>query len=270
CAGSSAFLYTLEGESMNTRIERLRSESISTFPLVSGERAELLTSFYRSLDPGEHSVPVRRALAFQHLLEQQSIHIGEDELIVGERGPRPKATPTYPELCCHTLDDLRILPTRGKTPFQVDESTRTLYADTVIPFWDGRSMRDRVFAAMSPEWTAAFEAGVFTEFMEQRSPGHAVLDDKIYRLGFADFKAWIAASKERIAALDDPAKGEKLEELRAMSICCDAIVRFAERHAERARQMAETADAERRDELLQIAEVCEWVPRHAPRTFHEA
>jgi len=255
---------------MNTRIERLRSESISALPLVSGERAELLTSFYRSLDPEEHSVPVCRALAFQHLLEQQSIHIGEDELIVGERGPGPKATPTYPELCSHTLEDLRILSTRGKTPFQVDESTRALYADTIIPFWGGQSMRDRVFAAMSPEWTAAFEAGVFTEFMEQRSPGHAVLDDKIYRLGFADFKAWIATSQEQIAASDNPAKGEKLEELTAMSICCDAIIRFAERHAERAQQMAKTADPERRDELLRIAEVCAWVPRHAPRTFHEA
>ena len=147
---------------MNTRIERLHNESVNVLPSVSSERAELMTSFYRSLDPREHSVPVLRALALRHLLEQQSIHIGEDELIVGERGPRPKATPTYPELCCHTLEDLRILPTRGKTPFQVDESTRALYADTVIPFWDGRSMRDRVFAAMSPEWTAAFEAGVFT------------------------------------------------------------------------------------------------------------
>ncbi len=255
---------------MNKRIERLHNESVNTLPSVSSERAELLTSFYQSLDPGEHSVPVRRGLAFRHLLEQQTIHIGEDELIVGERGPRPKATPTYPELCCHTLDDLRILSTRGKTPFQVDESTRTLYADTVIPFWDGRSMRDRVFAAMSPEWTAAFEAGVFTEFMEQRSPGHAVLDDKIYRLGFADFKVWIVASKERIAASDDASKDEKLEELEAMSICCDAIVYFAERHADRARQMAEMADAERRDELLLIAAVCEWVPRHAPMTFHGA
>ena len=255
---------------MNKRIERLHNESVNALPSVSSERAELLTSFCRSLDPGEHSVAVCRALALRHLLEQQSIHIGEDELIVGERGPRPKATPTYPELCCHTLEDLHILPIRGKTPFQVDESTRALYADTIVPFWDGRSMRDRVFAAMSPEWTAAFEAGVFTEFMEQRSPGHAVLDDKIYRLGFTDFKARIGASKERIAASDDPAKDEKLEELEAMSICCDAIIRFAERHAERARQMAETANPERRDELLRIAEVCEWVPQHAPRTFHEA
>ena len=255
---------------MNTRTERLRSECLNAVPSVSGERAELLTSFYQSLDSDKRSVPVQRALAFRHLLERQRIHIGEDELIVGERGPGPKATPTYPELCCHTLEDLYILPTRGKTPFQVDEGTRALYADIVIPFWDGRSMRDRVFAAMSPGWTAAFEAGVFTEFMEQRSPGHAVLDDKIYRLGFDDFKAWIERSKERIAASDDPAKGGKLEELEAMSICCDAIVRFAKRHAEQARQLAESAGADRRDELLRIAEVCEWVPRRTPRTFREA
>jgi len=256
---------------MNTRIERLRNECVNAVPSVSNERAELLTSFCRSSDSDKRSVAVQRALAFQHLLGHQRIHIGEDELIVGERGPEPKATPTYPELCCHTLEDLRILATRGKTPFQVDEDTRSLYADTVIPFWDGRSMRDRVFAVMSSEWTAAFEAGVFTEFMEQRSPGHAVLDDKIYRLGFDDFKEWIEASKARIAASDDPSKGGMIEELEAMSICCDAIIRFAERHAELARRLAEeTRDLERRDELLRIAEACEWVPRHAPRTFHEA
>ena len=255
---------------MNDRIERLRKESVDTPPSVSGERAELLTSFYRSLEAGSHSAPVQRALAFRHLLEHQPIHVGESELIVGERGPAPKATPTYPELCCHTLEDLRSLPSRGKTPFRVDEKIRTLYAEDVIPFWQGRSMRDRVFDAMPPAWKAAFEAGVFTEFMEQRSPGHAVLDDKIYRLGFEDFKAWIESSRERIASSDDPAKGEKLEELEAMAICCDAIVRFAERHVERARELADTAGPKRRDELLRIADVCERVPRRAPRTFHEA
>ncbi len=255
---------------MNERIERLRRESVDTPPSVSGERAELLTSFYHSLGTESYSVPVQRALAFRYLLEHQSIHVGENELIVGERGPSPKATPTYPELCCHTLEDLRVLPIRGKTPFRVDEATRDLYAEDVIPFWAGRSMRDRVFTAMTPEWTAAFEAGVFTEFMEQRSPGHAVLDDKIYRLGFEEFKTWIESSRERIASSGDPAKDEKLEELKAMAICCDAIVRFAERHAERARELADTAAPQQRDVLLRIAEVCEWVPRRAPRTFHEA
>ncbi len=255
---------------MNERIERLRNECVNTPPSVSGERARLLTSFYASLDPNEHSVPVQRALALRHLLEHQAIHIGEGELIVGERGPAPKATPTYPELCCHTMEDLRVLPVRGKTPFAVEDETHSLYADAVIPYWEGRSMRDRVFAEMSPEWKAAFEAGVFTEFMEQRSPGHAVLDDKIYRLGMDDFAAWIESSRQRIESSDDPAKGAKLEELEAMSICCGAIVRFAERHAERARKLAADAEPDRRAELHRIAEICETVPRNAPKTFHEA
>ena len=256
---------------MNARIERLRTECLQTVPSISGERARLLTAFYRSPEAQARPVAVQRALAFKHLLERQPIHIGSGELIVGERGPAPKATPTYPELCCHTLDDLRVLSTRRETQFQVDEPTRALYAETVIPYWKGRSMRDRVFASMSPKWTAAFEAAVFTEFMEQRSPGHAVLDDKIYRLGFDDFAAQIEASRARIAGSDDPAKQEKLDELEAMSIACGAIVRLAERHAERARELAGACDdPARRDELLRIAEVCDRVPRHAPRTFHEA
>jgi pyruvate formate-lyase/glycerol dehydratase family glycyl radical enzyme len=256
---------------MNPRVKKLRDQCLAAAPSVSGERARLLTSFYRSLDDNGTSAPVTRALALRHLLENQTIHIGDGELIVGERGPTPRATPTYPELCCHTLEDLRILPTRGKTPFSVDEETRSLYAETVIPFWQGRSMRDRVFAAMSPEWIGAFEAGVFTEFMEQRSPGHAILDDKIYRLGLDDLKAWIDRSRARIEASDDPAKTEKLEELQAMSIACDAVIRFAERHAQRARELAANESNERRrNELHRIAEICEWVPRHAPRTFHEA
>jgi len=237
---------------------------------VSGERARLLTDFYAESDTSKDPVPVVRARAFAYLLDHQPIHIGDGELIVGERGPGPKATPTYPELCCHTLEDLDALPSRGKTPFAVDEETRALYAKTVIPYWKDRSMRHRVFSAMDTAWIDAFEAGVFTEFMEQRSPGHAVLDDKIYRLGFEDFAAWIERSRAKIAACSEPDREERLAELDAMSVVCDAIIRFAGRHANRARELAEIAGLGRRDELLRIAEVCERVPRHAPRTFHEA
>ena len=189
-------------------------------------------------------ISLQRARALKYLLENQSIFIGADELIVGERGPQPKAASTYPELCCHSLDDLDILPSRRKTPFLVDEETRTLYEETVIPFWSGNSMRDRVFAAMSDEWREAFDAGVFTEFMEQRAPGHAVLDDKIYRAGLEDFKDRIKAARERIAKAAEISEDDaqaRLNELEAMSICCDAVIRFAERHAELARKLAETA-----------------------------
>jgi len=256
---------------MNARIERLRSRSVDTRPYVSSERAELLTAFYKSGEPARHSVPVGRALAFRHLMEHRTICIGDDELLVGERGPAPKATPTYPELCCHSLEDLRILATRERTPFAVSDHVREVYEREIIPFWRGRTIREKLFASMTPQWRDAFDAGVFTEFMEQRAFGHAILDDKIYHRGIVDFKARIAAVREGIDWLNDPRAFDKDEELRAMDICCDALIGFAERHAALARELADAeADPRRKAELLRIAEVCSHVPAHAPRTFHEA
>ena len=104
---------------MTDRVKRLRQESVETRPYISSERAELITDFYASGEVEKHSVPVARALAFRYLIEHRTIYIGEGELIVGERGPAPKATPTYPELCCHSLQDLEILNSREKIRFAV-------------------------------------------------------------------------------------------------------------------------------------------------------
>ena len=172
--------------SLSERVVRLRERSQAAVPRVSSERARLLTSFYAAEADRSVSAPVLRARAFAYLLAHKTVWIGADELIVGERGEAPRATPTFPELCCHTLEDLDILDTREKIPFKVAPEVRTYYEQEAIPFWRGRTMRDRIFAAMTPEWLTAYGAGVFTEFMEQRAPGHTVLDDKIYRKGLLD------------------------------------------------------------------------------------
>ncbi len=255
---------------MTERVARLREQSLAAHPTLSTERAELLTDFYKR-DQGLTSVPVRRARAFQYLMERKTIYIGEGELIVGEKGPFPKAAPTYPELCCHSLEDLDILNSREKIPFAVSEEARRVYEETIIPFWRGKSLRDLLFQEMTEEWKAAYEAGIFTEFMEQRAPGHTVLDDKIYRKGFLDFKRDIQRSLENLDYLNDPDAYDKQEELKAMLICADALIRFAERHAEKARELAaREEDPQRRKELERIAEVCSHVPAHPPRDFWEA
>ena len=255
---------------MTERVRRLREQSLQAEETLCAERAVLLTEFYRQ-DLGPVSPPVRRALAFQYLLEHKTICINEGELIVGEKGSAPKAAPTYPELCCHSLEDLDILNSREKIPFKVSPQTRQVYQETIIPFWQGRSMRDLLFREMTPEWLDAYEAGVFTEFMEQRAPGHTVLDDKIYHRGMLDFQAEI---DRRLASLDylhDPTAYDQQEELRAMRIAAGALIRFAARHAEKAREMAaREPDLQRRRELLRIAEVCTHVPAHAPRDLWEA
>ncbi len=256
---------------MSERVRRLRQRSREAVPSISSERAELLTAFYRQTEGRLMSAPVRRARAFQYLMEQKAIYLGEGELIVGEKGPAPKAAPTYPELCCHTLDDLAILDSREKVAFAVSDSVRRTYRETIIPFWQGKSMRDRIFEEMTDAWKAAYEAGVYTEFMEQRSPGHTVLDGKIYRRGLLDVKREIEERLGDLDYLNDPEAYDKQEELKAMGLCIDGLIRLAERHAERARERAaETADPTRRRELERIAEVCSRVPAHAPRDFWEA
>jgi len=256
--------------SMNERVTRLRQQSLDAVPVISTERAELMTQFYQQ-DVGLVSAPVRRAMAFRSLMENKAICINDGELIVGEKGPAPKATPTYPELCCHSLDDLDILNSREKIPFAVSPQVRQVYEEKIIPFWRGKSMRELLFQEMTDEWIAAYEAGIFTEFMEQRAPGHTVLDDKIYRKGFLDFKRDIHRSLENLDYLNDPQAYSKQEELRAMLICADALIHFAGRHAKKAKELAQQeSDPQRKRELERIAQVCSRVPAHAPRNFWEA
>jgi formate C-acetyltransferase len=255
---------------MTDRTARLRQLSLDTPPSLSAERARLLTEFYQAHE-GRLSTPVLRARAFLHLCQHKSIYLGDDELIVGERGPAPKVVPTFPELTCHSLEDLRILNSRPKTWYRVDDDCLRLYEQTVIPYWRGRSLRDRLFASLPADWHAAYEAGIFTEFMEQRAPGHTVLDDKIYRKGLLDFKRDIAGALEQLDDLTDPEAYDKRETLRSFDVACDAVLTFARRHADLARQRAaDEPRAARRAELLHIAEVCDRVPAHAPRNFHEA
>ncbi len=255
---------------MTERVARLRAASLEAQPFLSSERAELMTRFYRDHAAGL-STPMRRAKSFEYLLAHESICIMPGELIVGERGPSPKGTPTYPELCCHTMSDLAIIDGREKIRFQVDERVRDVYEREIIPFWSGKSIRDLLFGQMADEWKDAYEAGVFTEFMEQRAPGHTVLDDKIYRQGFRDVIARIDAQIASLDLLTDARAYDKREELRAMRTCAAAIIRFAGRHAEEAERLAASeTDAVRRQDLLRVASNCRRVPAQAPRDFWEA
>ena len=256
---------------MNQRIKQLRKQSREAIPYLSLERAELITEFYRSIANQNLSPPVARAQAFKHILKNKKICINEGELIVGERGPKPKATPTYPEVCCHTLHDLEILDTRDKISFKVSEETKRKSKDIIIPFWKGKSIRDRIFSQMDQRWLDAYEAGIFTEFMEQRAPGHTAGGGNIWRKGFSDFKQEIKESIENLDNYDKPEASKRLEQLKGMEIAADAIISFAKRYSYEASKLAEIeSEPKRKQELEKIAEICSNVPERAPETFWEA
>ena len=281
---------------MNDRIRRLRQQNMDTPTTLSIDRALIETAFYKE-NYGTMPTPVLRARNFYEICKKKNIYIGEDELIVGERGPKPKAVPTFPELTCHSVEDLHTLDTRELQSYHISQQDIDTYEREVIPYWKGKTQRERIFNHVSREWEEAYHAGVFTEFMEQRAAGHTAMDGKMYHEGLLDVKARI---EKRIAELDyinDPEATDKQQELEAMAISCDAAILFAERHAELAEQMAaelseksggelipspdgtaasnsirntQHAKQKRIAELNKIAEVCRWVPAHAPRDLWEA
>ncbi|MFC2115692.1 trans-4-hydroxy-L-proline dehydratase [Bacteroidota bacterium] len=264
---------------MNDRIKKLRNQSLSALNSLSAERGLLVTEFYRQIEHSNLPVVMQRARCFEYILRNKAICINEGELIVGERGPKPKATPSYPEICIHSTSDLDILDSREKVSFAVDPETRRAFEEEIIPFWEGRSNRERIMGLLAGDWKDAYNAGIFTEFQEQRAPGHTVLGDKIYHKGMLDIIGNIRRCLGNA--------GRKKEELEAMEVTARAIIMFAERHAEALESLAEKEeDSEqgkapnitdhqdkgpnRREELIEMARICRKVPAHKPDTFHEA
>ena len=255
---------------MNERIKRLRQQNFDTPTTLSIERALIETAFYKE-NYGTMPIAILRARNFYEICKKKTLYIGDDELIVGERGPLPKAVPTFPELTCHSVEDLHTLNERELQRYTISQEDIDTYEREVIPYWQGKTQRERIFNHVSKEWEEAYHAGIFTEFMEQRAAGHTAMDGKMYHEGLLDVKARI---EKRISELDyiyDPEATDKQQELEAMAISCDAAILFAERHAELAEQMAEKEqNPQRKKELEKIADVCRWVPAHAPRDLWEA
>ena len=256
---------------MTERVKKLREQSLNAINTMSHERAVLITEFYKSPKAQQVSVPELRALSFEHIMMHKSICINDGELIVGERGPAPKATPTYPEVSLHSLRDLEMLHSRDKVSFKVSEETKKVYREEIIPYWTGKTNRDKIMANVGEEWLSAYDAGIFTEFQEQRAPGHTVCGDKIYRKGMLDIIADIEESIVNLDFQNDPLALDKRDELKAMRIAANTIIGFANRHALRLEEMATTEkDEKRKAELKEMARICKKIPAHKPDTFHEA
>lgn len=260
----------MEERGMNARIKSLRKLSLETPAHIDLERALSETKTYKKYE-GELSVPELRGQVLKDYFSTKTLYIGEGELIVGEKGDSPQAAPTFPELCCHTVEDMHVMNDRELINFKVKEEDYKIQEEVMIPYWEKRSMRSKILRQMTPQWKDAYEAGIFTEFMEQRGPGHTVGSVKIYEKGFMDYKEDIQKSIDSLDFMNDPEALDKKNELEGMKLACDAIMILGERYAAYARELAEKeTDEKRKEELLQIAANCDVVPAHKPETYWQA
>lgn len=253
------------------RIKRLRRISVSECePCISMERAVLLTEAYKKYE-GTVSAPVLRGLAFKHIMENRTLYIEKGSIIVGEKGHKPWAAPTFPELCCHTMEDFDNMNQREKVYFRVSEEDKRIQKEVIIPYWKDRAMMSKINQLLPEEWHNLFQAGLYTEFLMQRGPGHTVADGKIYRKGYLDFYNDIQKEIDSLDYNNDLDALDKKEELEGMKLVCEGMMIFGERYAGLARKLAETEEnLQWKQELLDLAEVCDVVPKHAPKTFRQA
>ena len=184
------------------RVKKLRNQSVKAIPHISMERAIIVDEVYKKYE-GTVSIPVLRALVLKEIMLRKKLCINDGELIVGERGEEPASTCTYPELCCHTLQDFDVMDARERISFKVDAESRKIQEDLIIPAWEKKSMRYRILENMTDEWKECYAAAMFTEFMEQRGPGHTSGDDKIFKKGFMDFKVDIAKAISKLDFYND-------------------------------------------------------------------
>ena len=255
---------------MNERIQRLREQSVTTPVHIDLERAKIETDFYKEND-GKYSVPVMRAMTLKEYFSKKTLYFGDDELILGEKGKNPQASPTFPELCCHSEEDMKVMSERKLVSFHTTEEDRKLQAAEIIPFWKGRTIREKLLSRMTPEWHDCYEAGIFTEFMEQRGPGHTCGGEQVFTTGYLDYKEKIKKTMDALDWMNDPEASDKMEELKAMDICCDAVIILGERYHEMAvEKAAAETNPKRKAELEQIAKNLEVVPAHKPQTFWQA
>ena len=252
------------------RIPKLVSALFEKMPQIEADRAVLLTESYKSTE-GEPII-TRRAKAFEHILRNIPITIRDNELVVGSATKAPRSCQVFPEYSYEWLEaEFDTVATRSADPFYISEETKSVLHE-VYKYWKGKTTRELADAYMSAEAKTAFEHSVFTPGNYYfNGVGHVTVDyPKVLSAGYSGI---ISEAEERLDKLSqgDPDYGEQYHFLTAVITSCKAAVHYAKRYSVLAAEMAEKeSDAKRKQELVEISQICAKVPENGAGSFYEA
>lgn len=265
-------LYTYDSTDIpkTDRIPKLVENLYAKMPEIESARAKLITESYKQTE--NEPMIIRRAKAFQHILENIPIVIRDGELIVGSTTIAPRGCQTYPEFSYEWLEaEFDTVETRTADPFYISEQTKRDLKEADA-YWKGKTTSELATAYMEPETLTAMEHNMFTPGNYfYNGVGHVTVKYwEVLDIGFAGIKA---KAEERLAkiGLADGEYQKKSRFLQAVIISCDAVVTYARRYAALALEESEKcADSRRKMELLQIAKNCVNVPEKGAASFYEA
>jgi len=253
------------------RIEKAKKRVLQTRPAMDLENAGILTRSFMKTE-GEPLV-IRKAKAFAEQCRKKTVTIWEDELIVGCSGKKIRGGLLSADVCWSILDnELDTISTRPYDPFQVSGEDRKTFLEVIKPFWRGRSNYEKFLKRTPPETVLLKETGiVYIDRKAVRGPGELTAGyDWILRDGLIGIKQTLHERRSRLDATD-PDDHRKIQYIEALEIVTDGIMDLAGRYAFEAKRLALVErDPRRKAELGTIAAICDRVPTHPARTFHEA
>ena len=235
------------------------------------ERALIVTNSYKNtegLHPDE-----QRALVMKDLLEQMSVYILDNELIVGHNTREYVGAPVFPEVDTAWLEEELKLQDKKDLGIEIPKMTDQVKEDfrEVVEYWRGKSLRHLTWEKL-PERDRVFRDHlVYMESMDPAAVGRTMIDvRKVLAKGFLGIKQDIEDRSANLSA-KDPEYEEKIRFWKAAALICDAMANFGARYAREAlRLAAKESNEQRRKELIKIADACNRVPAHPARDFHEA
>jgi len=253
-----------------TRIQRLREQYLRHKPTLCPERAMAFTRAYRE----NENAPaiIRRAQGFKKTCETKTITLQNDELIVGNAGCLPRAGIYCPDISWRWIkDELDTLEHREYDPYVVTEQTKEVLRKEVFPYWEGKSSEENILKKLSDKVRrVTVGSGIIDLSLKlvnasgEYNPGYP----NVLAKGFIGIKKQAEEKLQRLSPEEDQSA---IDFLNAVCLCCDGIMTLAQRYAAEIRRLAEAETSPtRKEELLKIAETCEWIPANPARTFHEA
>ena len=254
---------------LTPRMNDFREKVLDKKPYICAERALLATESYRLY---QNQPPVmKRALMLKNILEKMSIYIEDETLIVGNQAASNKDAPIFPEYTLEfVIDELDKFEKRDGDVFYITEETKAALR-SIAPFWENNNLRAKGEALLPEEVNVFMETGFFgMEGKLNAGDAHlAVNYEQLLKIGLVGYEKRVRQLKAELD-LCVPENIDKYVFYKAVLIVIEAVKTYADRFSLLAQEMAENAQSHRKDELLEISNICSKVPYEPASSFKEA
>ncbi|MFZ7120213.1 MAG: glycyl radical protein [Eubacteriaceae bacterium] len=257
---------------VSERINILREKSLNTKPSICAERAVLITEAYKKYK--DEPLIIKRAKALRYVLENMTIYIKDEELIVGNQASKPGRVPVFPETqSVWVSEQLNEFEKREEYRYDVEEKIKKSLKK-LLPYWNGKTISEKVNRVLPKDTKKILEMQypvISANLHLTGGIGHVLPDySKILTYGVEYIKKEIHEQESQLN-FTQPESINKLQFFRATKIICDSIVNFARRYSFLALKMSlDTEDNKRKKELIEISKICKRVPLYAASNLYEA